>query len=132
MAPLRCAGARSGHRRPQPAVLEFVSPGPARARYRARRGQPSPAPQTPAYARRDGDRGRPAAARPRRTALGFAAQTVRRESVEILAPTLFMLGAELVKVIPRINPGVVQIVKFDPDSVIADRFEPHNADMTAA
>src|SRR5437764_15436406 len=105
MAPLRCAGARRGHRRPQPAFLEFVCPGPARSRYRARRGQPVPAAQTPLDARRDGDRRGPAASRTRRTALGFPAQSVCGQGVEIFAPALFVLEAELVKITPRINPG---------------------------
>src|SRR3954447_9140216 len=62
----------------------------------------------------------------------FAAQTVRGESGEILAPTVLMLGAELVKIIPGIDPGVVQIVEFNPDGVIADRFQLHDPDMGTA
>jgi hypothetical protein len=43
-----------------------------------------------------------------------------------------VLDTELVEVIPRIDPGVVQIVEFNPDGVIADRFQLHDPDMGAA
>ena len=69
--------------------------------------------------------------RPGRTS-GFPAKSVCGQSVEVLAPALFALDAELVKVIPGINAGVVQIVEGDLYGVIADRFEPHDADMGAA
>ena len=57
---------------------------------------------------------------------------MRRKGAEVLAPALFVLDTELVKIIPRINPGVVQIVEFNPDGVIADRFQLHDPDMGAA
>src|SRR5438045_724960 len=62
----------------------------------------------------------------------FPSKSVRGQGVEMLAPTLFVLVAELVKVIPGINAGIVQIVEGDADSVIADRFEPDDADLSAA
>src|ERR1700731_2122590 len=43
-----------------------------------------------------------------------------------------MLGTELVEVIPRKNAGVAQIVEFNPDGVIADRFQFHDPDMGTA
>jgi hypothetical protein len=49
-----------------------------------------------------------------------------------LAPSLVVLDPELMEIIPGINPGVVEIVEGDTDSVITDRFEPDDPDMGAA
>src|SRR5215469_15197743 len=60
---------------------------------------------------------------------GLPGKSLRGQTVEILAPAFLMFYAELVEVIPRIDPGIVEIVEGDTDSVIADRFNTDDADM---
>src|SRR5204863_2590509 len=63
--------------------------------------------------------------------LRLAAQAASGEGGEVGGPALIVFDAELVQVIPGIDPGVVQVVELDPDRVIADRLHFENADMGA-
>jgi hypothetical protein len=49
-----------------------------------------------------------------------------------LRPTHFVLGAQLMKIPPRENTRIVQVVKNDPDRIVADCLDIGNADMTPA
>src|ERR1700730_6490860 len=136
MAPLRRACAGCSNQWPQPFVLKFASALAARPRCRACRGPPPAADKTPADARRDGSRRRPASPRPRgaaveRLARGLAAQRVRGQAIEIIAPAPLALDTELVKIAPGIDPGVVEIVEGYANSVVADRLDPDDPDMGA-
>src|SRR5262249_48921037 len=142
VAPLGRYRARCGHRWPKSPVREFDRAGAARPRCRACRSRSLAAAQAPADARCDGPRRGLAPPRPRRAALvsrlplllgaRLAAQPVRRQAVEIIAPALLLLHAELVEIAPGINPGIVEIVEDDANGVIADRFEADDPDMSAA
>src|SRR5439155_7051242 len=63
--------------------------------------------------------------------LRLAAQAASGEGGEVGGPALIVFDAELVEVIPGIDPGVVQVVELDPDRVIADRLDFEDADMGA-
>src|SRR5260370_30613335 len=63
--------------------------------------------------------------------LRFAAEAALGEGGEVVAPALMLLDAELVEIVPGKDAGVVQIVEFDPDRVIADRLQFEDADMGA-
>src|SRR5215469_11226510 len=67
--------------------------------------------------------------RPLSIGSGLPGKSLRGQTVEILAPAFLMFYAELVEVIPRIDPGIMKIVEGDTDSVIADRFNTDDADM---
>ena len=43
-----------------------------------------------------------------------------------------MLGAQLMKIPPRENTRIVQVVKNDPDRIVANCFNIGNPDMTPA
>src|SRR3984957_20179473 len=62
----------------------------------------------------------------------FAVEAFFLERIEIVAPAFRLLDAQLIKVVPGENPGVVQVVELDPDRVITDRLQFHDADMDAA
>src|SRR5690606_2409406 len=64
-------------------------------------------------------------------ALRVAAEARLREIVEIGRPERLLLQAEFIKITPREQPCVVQIVEFYPDGVVPDRLQPHDADMAA-
>src|SRR5690349_12113840 len=61
----------------------------------------------------------------------LAAEAFVLEGGEVVGPAFIVLGAELVQVIPGVNPGVVEIVELDAHRVIADRFEIDDPDMGA-
>ncbi len=63
---------------------------------------------------------------------GLAAQAIPRQRIDIRAPAFLVLDAELMEIGPRIDPGIVQIVKYDAHGVIADRLEADDPDMSAA
>ncbi len=65
--------------------------------------------------------------RPRR----LAAEAVGGEGVQILAPALVALDAELVEIGPGIDAGVVQIVEDDAHGIVADRLQRDDPDMGA-
>jgi len=63
---------------------------------------------------------------------GFATESVGGEAVEVFAPALFVLDAELIEVGPGIDPGVMQIVEGNAHGVVAHRLQPDDPDMRAS
>src|SRR5258708_25071257 len=65
-------------------------------------------------------------------ALRLAAEAALLQLVEIGAPALLLFDAELVEIGPGKDAGIVEIVEFDADRVIADRLDGKDADMGTA
>lgn len=63
---------------------------------------------------------------------GVAAKTGCLQRGHELGPTHVVLGAQLMKIPPRENTRIVQVVKNNPDRIIADCLDISNADMTPA
>ena len=61
--------------------------------------------------------------------LGIPGKTVRLQRGEIVQPRGFLFLAQLIKILPAIDAGVVHIVEIDPDCVVANRLHRHDANM---
>src|SRR5271163_4450175 len=61
----------------------------------------------------------------------IAAEAALLQLAEIGRPAARLLLAELVEILPGIDPGIVQIVEADPHRVVADRLERQDADLAA-
>src|SRR3546814_15985187 len=64
--------------------------------------------------------------------LRIARQPLAFQRLQIGVPARVLLAAQLVKIAPAIDAGVVQVVELDADRVVADRLDAHDADMAAA
>src|SRR4051794_10019147 len=71
------------------------------------------------------------ASQPRSPPLRLAAEALRFEGGEVVAPAPVVLDSEPVQILPGVDAGIVQIVEFDAHRVIADRLQIENADMGA-
>ena len=62
----------------------------------------------------------------------FAAETSDEEPIQISRPARVLLTPELMKIIPRENSGVVQVVEQDADGVVSDWLDAHYAHVAPA
>src|SRR5580704_18618166 len=62
----------------------------------------------------------------------IAAESGCGQILQIALPALILLAAEFVEIGPAENAGIVQIVEDDPNRVMADRLQAHDADRRTA
>src|ERR1700722_17042553 len=60
---------------------------------------------------------------------GIAAEPFGVQRRQIIPPAPLLLTAELVQILPGIDPGIVQIVEQNANGVMADGLDRHDADM---
>src|SRR6185437_5657782 len=70
--------------------------------------------------------------RRRRVGIGLAAGAGGAHPLEILLPHRFLLLAELVQIVPGIDPGVVSVGELGPDRIVADRLDLGDRDFALA
>ena len=63
--------------------------------------------------------------------LRIAAKSLDLQRIEVILPQFVLALTVIVKGIPRIDTGVVQVIEVDADGVIADRLDTHDADMAS-
>src|SRR3954465_4066679 len=100
--------------RSSPTASKTSTSNPARCRHMAARGPPMPAPAITTFMSR------------------IAAETVEQERRLIGGPALLIGVAELAKVGPAVDAGVVLVVEHDANGVVTDRFDRSDLHMPPA
>src|SRR5262249_50746384 len=63
---------------------------------------------------------------------GLARQPLGGELVEIFLPIALLIAAELVEIVPAVDPGRMHVVEGEPHGIIADRLHLENLHISLA